>query len=300
MWFNKQLTEADLDRIASDFADSARIAKEELNFDAVELHCGHGYLLSQFLSPSHNRRMDAWGGDRERRFAFPLRVLKEIRARVGEFPIIVKINVDDGFDSGLTLDDACAFAVALEKAGCDLLVPSCGYVDRNGFYMLRGKTPLWAMAKAIPGVTEKIAIALFGKWLVPTVPFREQFLRAEADAVLAAVSSMPVALIGGCRTWSAMEDALGKGFSAIQMARTLIREPDFVNKIKASVSATNVNSICGNLRGGGEEAAAADVMSTCTNCNACVVSTLSEGVAMRCPLRDVDIEDLAARDSLDK
>lgn len=63
--------------------------------------------------------------------------------------------------------------------------------------------------KAIPGVTEKIALLLFGKWLVPTLPFKEQFLRTEADAVLAAVEKMPVALIGGCRTWSAMEEALG-------------------------------------------------------------------------------------------
>ena len=93
----------------------------------------HPDAVGLLASKGHNQRDDAWGGDRDRRFAFPLRVLAEVRAAVGEgYPIVVKINVDDGFDSGLTLDDACAFARALELAGCDLLVPSCGYVDRNG------------------------------------------------------------------------------------------------------------------------------------------------------------------------
>ena len=98
--------------------------------------------------------------------------------------------------------------------------------------------------------------------------------------------------------------------AGIQTARTLIREPDFVNKIKAKVAAADatargggssrsgsdgrgVGGVSGGGDGGASSTAAADVASKCTNCNACVVATLGEGVLMRCPLRD--LEDLAAK-----
>ena len=211
--WSRELTEIDLDAIDAAFAKSADVAVKELGFDAVELHCGHGYLLSQFLSPSRNQRTDAWGGKptpsaqdpsvyEGGRFAFPLRVLRSVRRAVGEgVPILVKLNVDDGFaGSGLTLEDACRFARACEEASCDVIVPSCGYVDTNGFHMLRGEVPLWDMVCAIPGVVEKIALALFGKWLVPHVPFKRQFLRDEATQILRSVKC-PVALLGAVSDW---------------------------------------------------------------------------------------------------
>ena len=63
----------------------------------------------------------------------------------------VTLKVDDGFDSGLTLDDACAFAKELEAAGVDMIVPSCGFVDRNGFHMLRG--PVLGLVISLPTQT---------------------------------------------------------------------------------------------------------------------------------------------------
>ena len=305
--WSRALTRADLDAIDAAFAESGRIAVRELGFDAIELHCGHGYLLSQFLSPSRNVRADEWGGDptpsardptvyEGGRFAFPLRVLRSVRRAVGDdVPILVKLNVDDGFaSSGLTVEHACQFARACEAATCDCIVPSCGYVDMNGYHMLRGAVPLWNMVWAIPGVVEKIALALFGKWLVPHVPFERQFLRKEAVRVLESVDKVHVALLGGVRTWQGMEGALARGFALVQTARTLIREPDFVQKVESRFRDEGGGGGGGGgggagRRGGREEEAAdrvvQDVVSSCTHCNACVVATLAEGADMRCPLR---------------
>lgn len=313
-WSDK-LSREDLDRISNDFAASAKIAVS-IGFDAIEIHCGHGYLLSQFLSPSRNTRSDEYGGDPVPsaedpsvyvggRFTFPLRVIREVRSAVGETcPIIVKLNVDDGFKSGLNLDQACLFARACEAASCDCIVPSCGYVDMNGFHMLRGHVPLSDMVWAIPGLVEKLALLLFGTCLVPKVPFNRQFLRSEALAILKSVKRIPVALLGGVRTWHGMEEALSSGFSLIQTARTLIREPDFILKIEAQLDSAKNNCMSTGVTSSKVE----DVISSCTHCNACVVATLAEGLAMRCPLRDgerhfldatlkenghtVDIEDL--------
>ncbi len=290
--WSRALTEDDLDAIDAAFAASAKVAVRELGFDAIELHCGHGYLLSQFLSPARNARTDRWGGDpvpsahdptvfEGGRFSFPLRVLRSVRRAVGErVPVLVKLNVDDGFArSGLTLDHACQFARACEAASCDCIVPSCGYVDMNGFHMLRGAVPLWDMVWAIPGVVEKIALALFGTWLVPTVPFQRQFLREEAVRVLESVDRVPVALLGGVRSWRGMEGALARGFALVQTARTLIREPDFIRKVERQWRDAGRGDEGGRV-------VVQDVASRCTHCNACVVATLAEGTDMRCPLRE--------------
>ena len=137
MSFSKEMSLADLERINNDFVQSAAVA-QKLGFDAIELHCGHGYLLSQFLSPSRNQRTDRYGGKPTgtgSRFNYPIQIINNIRKQVGElFPIVVKFNVSDGFNSGLTMEkDVTEFIQACVQSGnVDLLVPSCGYVDQNG------------------------------------------------------------------------------------------------------------------------------------------------------------------------
>lgn len=109
----REATPGDMDRIADDFAGAARRAKQH-GFDAVELHCGHGYLLSQFLSPATNTRQDKYGGSVANRLRFPLQVLEAIRRAVGpDFPVLVKHNVDDGVPNGLSLADAIEVRVVL-------------------------------------------------------------------------------------------------------------------------------------------------------------------------------------------
>jgi 2,4-dienoyl-CoA reductase-like NADH-dependent reductase (Old Yellow Enzyme family) len=289
MSFSKEMTKDDLIRVNNDFVNSAKISKD-IGFDCIEIHCGHGYLLSQFLSPSKNTRTDEYSQTDH----YPLQVIQSIRQEVGaDFPIAVKFNVDDGFDSGLTMNDHVLPFVRkmVQSKAVDMLVPSCGYVDQNGFHMLRGAVPYTDMVLHMPGCIKKIAMAFFGRCLVPRIPFTKQFLRQYSLRVLNVVKAervkqkdkretpIHVVLLGGVRSWSGMESAMLDGFSCVQTARTLIREPSFVKLIEKELEKNDV--------------VVKDIVSTCTNCNQCVVATLAEGKVMRCVLREpVDIEDL--------
>ena len=119
-----EATTQDLDQIESEFVHSALLAAR-VGFDAIELHIGHGYLLSQFICPHTNRRTDMYGGSLENRARFPLRVLTAVRAALdkvygagaGRFPIIVKFNLSDGFKGGTNISEAVQCAEWYAKVG---------------------------------------------------------------------------------------------------------------------------------------------------------------------------------------
>ena len=102
----------DMKRVREAYVRAARVAVEA-GFDALELHLGHGYLLSQFLSPLTNHRTDAYGGARDARMRFPVEVAEAVREAVPDTALLAKINLDDGVRGGATLDDGIALAMAL-------------------------------------------------------------------------------------------------------------------------------------------------------------------------------------------
>ncbi len=111
------MTADDVERTTDEFVRAALLAREA-GFDAVELHLGHGYLLSQFLCPSTNRRRDAYGGSSSRRARFPLAVVERVRAALpAEFPVLAKVNLRDGHRGGLELDESTQVARWLEARG---------------------------------------------------------------------------------------------------------------------------------------------------------------------------------------
>ena len=131
MPFARAMTEADIDRTTEDFVRATRCAFAA-GFDAVEVHLGHGYLLSQFLSPHRNHRTDGYGGSLENRMRFPLRVIEEIRKELGpDAPLFAKINLDDGVRDGLHIDEAVTVARHLETAGVTAMVLSGGLVSQR-------------------------------------------------------------------------------------------------------------------------------------------------------------------------
>lgn len=151
--FSRAAQEADLDRIAADFGRAATLAVGA-GFDALEIHLGHGYLLSQFLSPFTNRRRDRYGGDISARAAFPRRVLRVVRDAVaaasgGErVAVYAKLNMDDGFAGGLQLDDGIEVARMLERDGTvDALELTGGFTSKTPMYLMRGDVPLAEMIK---------------------------------------------------------------------------------------------------------------------------------------------------------
>lgn len=259
--FTKAMSEADIHAVIRAFADAAARAKQA-GFDAVELHLGHGYLLSQFLSPAINHRSDAWGGSLDNRMRLPLAVVRSVRERVGEdFPILCKTNLDDGFAGGLALDEAVAIAKALERERVDALVLSAGFVSRSAFYLLRGGRPLREMIAVERKWTQKAALALFGPLLVRPWPYTPLFLLDMARRVREAVS-MPLALLGGVGTREDLARAMAEGFELVAVARALLANPDWVRELES-----------------GERDA-----TRCTRCNACVAEMDRGGV--RCVLDD--------------
>jgi 2,4-dienoyl-CoA reductase-like NADH-dependent reductase (Old Yellow Enzyme family) len=255
----RAMSEADITRVIASFAEAAGRAKAA-GFDAVELHLGHGYLLSQFLSPSTNRRTDVWGGSLTNRLRLPIAVVRAVRERVGDqFPILCKTNLDDGFAGGLGLDEAVEVARALAAEQVDTLVLSAGFVSRSAFYLLRGGRPLRQMIGAERHWSQKAALALFGPLLVRPWPFTELFLLESARRVREAVD-IPLALLGGVASLDNLATAMREGFELVAVARALLANPSWVNDLEA----------------GREQ------RTRCTRCNICIAEMDRGGV--RCVL----------------
>ena len=245
--------------VIEDFGRAAGLAREA-GFDAVELHLGHGYLLSQFLCPATNRRKDAFGGDLDGRARLPLAVLKRVREVVGPgFPILCKTNLRDGFRGGLELPDAVGVATRLEAEGADALVLSGGFTSKTPFYLFRGRRPLAEMIDAEKSRLQKLALRWFGKRVVREYPFEELFFLPQAREVRRAVR-MPLVLLGGVVSRANIEQAMAEGFDFVAMGRALIADPDLVRRMASDPAART----------------------RCTHCNICVAEMDLGGV--RCVL----------------
>jgi 2,4-dienoyl-CoA reductase-like NADH-dependent reductase (Old Yellow Enzyme family) len=257
--FTKPMGEAELDAVVEQFASAAALAREA-GFDALELHLGHGYLLSQFLSPALNRRRDAYGGSLENRLRLPLRVIRAVRGAVGAgVPILCKTNLRDEIAGGLELDEAVAIAQALEREGVDALVLSGGIVSKSAFYLLRGDRPLREMIAAEKKPMQRLALRVFGPQVIAAHPFEELFFLPLARAIRASVK-MPLCLLGGVVSSDNLETAMAEGFELVAMGRALIENPNFVRELEAGLL----------------------TRSACTHCNVCVAEMDRGGV--RCVL----------------
>jgi len=116
----KVLTQEDIRTVIEQFA-AAAVRAVRSGADGAEIHCGHGYLLSSFLSAATNKRTDGYGGPLENRARLSLEVLAAVRAAVGkDFPVWCKLDAEErGRPGGITIEDAIATARMLEKAGAD-------------------------------------------------------------------------------------------------------------------------------------------------------------------------------------
>jgi 2,4-dienoyl-CoA reductase-like NADH-dependent reductase (Old Yellow Enzyme family) len=229
--FARPMSEVDLARAIEDFAHSARLAFEA-GFDAVELHFGHGYLVSQFLSPFTNRRRDRWGGPLENRMRLAVEVLRAVRAAVGDRrAVMAKVNLRDGFPGGLELEEAVEVARRLEAEGATGLVLSGGFVSRTPLYMLRGEVPLRQMMEVQDRWVARAGLYLFGRLLVQEYPYREAFFLEEARRVRQAVR-MPLVLLGGIKSRAVLDQAVREGFELAGMARALLHDPALPRKLE--------------------------------------------------------------------
>lgn len=198
----RELKAWEINEIITAFGDSARRAKEA-GFDGVHLHASHGYLISQFNSPYGNRREDEWGGTPKKRSRFLLKVVEEIRAKVGpNYPITVKLGIEDAVDGGLKRGEGAELARTVAGVGIQAIEVSAGVVSLGG-----------------------------SRLQVKHVEDEAYFL-PHARSVRKTVGNLPIILVGGLKTPAVMENVIQEGsVDFVSLGRSLIREPDFIYQI---------------------------------------------------------------------
>jgi 2,4-dienoyl-CoA reductase-like NADH-dependent reductase (Old Yellow Enzyme family) len=239
----KAITEADIARVTDDYGKGAAIAAAA-GFDAIEVHLGHNYLLSAFLSPKLNKRRDDWGGSLENRARFPRQVVAAVRGAAGPgVAVTAKLNMDDGVPGGLWLDESVQVARMLEADGyLDAIELTGGSSLSNPMYLFRGDAPLAEFGATLPQPI-RAGFRLVGKRFMPSYPFEEAYFLAYARQFRAALS-MPLILLGGINKLSTIEAAIEFGFPFVAMGRALLRDPDLVNKLQSGAASESLCIHC--------------------------------------------------------
>lgn len=250
----------DIRRITEAHAEAARRAIEA-GFDAVEVHLGHNYLASSFLSPKINHRTDAYGGSLENRARFAREIMRAVRDAVGgRIAVIAKMNMDDGVPGGFWLDEAIPVAQWLEQDGTvDALEMTAGSSLLNPMYLFKGDAPLKEFADVMPQPI-KLGVKAVGKRFLHSYPYRDAYLLEDTRQIRAAVD-LPMILLGGITDKPVMDLAMREGFEFVAMARALLREPDLINRLQKN----------------------ADTPSLCIHCNKCMPTNFT---GTRCVLVD--------------
>ncbi len=217
--------------MAKSFGEAIRLVKEA-GFDAVEVHAGHGYLISQFLSPYTNRRKDEFGGTLDNRMRFMRMVMEEVLQAAGDkLAVIVKMNMRDGFRGGMELDETLEVGRTLEKDGAQALVLSGGFVSKAPMYVMRGRMPICTLTHYMQCWWLKWGVRLVGRMMIPPAPFEEAYFLPDALKFRQALK-LPLIYVGGLISREKIDEVLNEGFEFVAMARALLNEPDFVNRMK--------------------------------------------------------------------
>jgi 2,4-dienoyl-CoA reductase-like NADH-dependent reductase (Old Yellow Enzyme family) len=216
----------------------------ECGFDCIEIHAGHGYLISQFISPYTNHRHDEYGGSLENRMRFMNEVLDEVMLHAkDDMAVVVKTNMYDGFKSGMQVPDCITVAKEIEKHGVHGIVLSAGFVSKAPMVVMGGAMPIKTLAYYMPMKTFwwlKAALHMVGKVMIPPVKFKELFFLDTAKQFRQALK-MPIIYVGGVQSRANCETVLNEGFDLIQMAHVLIEDPAFVNHMQED---ENLHSQC--------------------------------------------------------
>ncbi len=231
--FTKEATRDDIDEVTAQHVTAVRLAIEA-GFDAVEIHLGHNYLASAFLSPRINTRDDEFGGSLENRAKVARQLVIAVRRAVDEegakIAVTAKLNIADGVRGGIEAEESLTTAKWLEDdGGLDAIELTAGSSFVNPMYTFRGDAPT--------------TLELGGKNFYRTYPYREAYLLDDARLFRAELS-MPLILLGGITNRETMDLAMAEGFDFVAMGRALLAEPDLINRIRDDGDAHNVRSVC--------------------------------------------------------
>ncbi len=237
---------------------------KSVGFEAIEIHFGHGYGLSQFISPITNKRTDDYGGSLVNRMRFPLEVLAAVRQAVGEdFPLLGKISMSDGVPGGVSYEDSPKIAEMFDQAGLDCVIPSDGTSSMNPMLLFHGDSILPGMLEQEKNPLMKVGLHLVGPKLFRYYPYHETYLLENARRIREKVKRGQVCYIGGVSSNESIIRVMQAGFDFIQLGRPLLFDPDFVTHARADAAYVN----------------------GCTHCNRCATLIEAPG-GIRCVLHD--------------
>lgn len=257
----RELSEPEIYQLINNFVLAIERAKAA-GFDGVQLHLAHGYLLSSFLTPHMNKRKDQWGGSTENRFRIVEQIIQLARRRVGDYPILVKMNAWEKSSDGIKLPEAIKLAKLLEQAGCDAIEVSCGIAE-EGFVTPRGEVPYEMLLKqndrlkkipkifhpVVKGVIKRAAASPEPRFLYNVVYAAEMKRQVK----------IPIIVVGGIRNLNDISDIIQNEKSDyVSMSRPFIIEPGIVKRFKTGQQTE----------------------SKCINCNFCMVGI--ENAPLKC------------------
>jgi 2,4-dienoyl-CoA reductase-like NADH-dependent reductase (Old Yellow Enzyme family) len=252
----RKLAEEEINIIIENFISAIERAKK-CGFDGVQIHAAHGYLLSEFLSPSLNKRHDQWGGNTDNRFRIVKEIITRAKKKVGNFPILVKISAYDSNRNGMRINEAVKIAKLLEHCGCDAIEVSCG--NDNAFLTIKpNKIPVDAIINFSPvyknySFLKKKILSIMINLKYKKDKKIENYNLYSAQKIKESVA-IPVIVVGGIRKLNTANDIIeNKKIDYISMSRPFIIEPDIVNKW---ISGKQENSLC-------------------INCDYCIIGVLS-------------------------
>lgn len=240
----QELSETQIIETIDNFVQSIIRAKKA-GFDGVQLHMAHGYLLSSFLSPHMNKRKDKWGGSTENRFRIVNEIFRLAKEQIGDYPILVKINIFEKSKDGIKLNEAIKISKLLEIAGCAAIETSCGIIE-EGIITARGDVPIDILfntnqqLKNIPKIFQPTAKKLL-KILLKSPEPKYLYNLPGAQEIKKHVN-IPVIVVGGLRKLQDMNDIIeSKKSDFVAMSRPFIVEPNIVKKF---IEGTQIESKC--------------------------------------------------------
>jgi 2,4-dienoyl-CoA reductase-like NADH-dependent reductase (Old Yellow Enzyme family) len=238
----RELTISEIEAIIESFVDSI-IRVKKAGFDGAQLHAAHGYLLSSFLSPYTNRREDKYGGSVENRTRIIKDILALARKKVGDFPILIKINCEDHIIGGISKDSISELVKEIEASGVDAIEVSGGMWD----CLMRSENELGFRPLPLPESRTRI-----------DTPDKQSYYYEYVKGIK---TKVPLILVGGNRNIELLENLIQEGnLDFISLSRPLIAEPGLPNRWHKGI---------------GKETTA------CVSCNACVVFKEEYGCAFK-------------------
>ncbi|MCQ2143613.1 MAG: NADH:flavin oxidoreductase [Bacteroidales bacterium] len=232
--FHRKMTLKDIDEVVEAYGHAVELAIEA-GFDGVEIHAGHGDLISQVRAPYTNHRHDEYGGSLENRMRFMERCVDaSVKAADGRIPVFAKLNTRDGFKGGQETEELIEVAKDLRAHGVSAIVLSGGFVSRAPMYVMRGQFPVPVFTHYMPMNQWwlKIGVTFAGKIVSPTVPFKPLFFWDDAVKFRDAMPDFPFVFVGGVTSRADADKVVDAGFPMVQFGRAVLEDTDFVNKMK--------------------------------------------------------------------